>query len=195
MLKLRSTLSAFGLFALFAFASISSYGQKPQPSTTPNDVNVINTPVVVVGNSTDNPVAVRNVSEQARQPYQLGGTVLCDDNGQFSWERTFPVPEGKRFVIEHVSFRNWFSAFGAGVGIWVEIGTTFDGGPTRFRSLNFSRQEFGQVQLFVATHALLAYADGGTNVVFRATKSDANGSNCQGPIVQGLVTGYLVDAQ
>src|SRR5262245_7711413 len=106
MLNLRTAFSAFGVIALLTIASVSSYGQKPQPQApqptpAPSNVNVINTPTVIVGNSVENPVTVKSV-EPAREPYQVGGNVTgqCTSGGNFEAVRTFTVPQGKRFTIE-----------------------------------------------------------------------------------------------
>lgn len=196
MIKLKSTVMAVTLVALFAFASSSGYAQKPQASPVPSEVSVVNTPTVVVGNGNDNPIAVRNVAEPAREHYQLGGVVTwqqCDPN-VFSTQRTFSVPQGKRFVIEHVSFRNWFSVLDPNEGLWIEIWTTFNG-ELRARSLNFSRQRYGNADLFIANHPMLAYADGGTEVMVRvhlATPPFCSQSSSP-PVAHGLMSGYLVN--
>lgn len=193
MLKLKSTFSVFGFIALLAFASASSYGQKAQPTPSTSDVNVVNTPTVVVGNSTSNPVVVRNV-EPAREPYQVGGVVTsqCVQN-QFVAERLFAIPQGKRFIIEHVSFRSWPGSLTAGEGLWVEIVTTFNG-QLRGRSVDFNRQTYGSVPLLIANHPMLAYADGGTDVVVRVRLSSPPSCSPYSPAVaHGIITGYLVD--
>jgi hypothetical protein len=193
MLKLKSTFSVVGFIALLTFASASSYGQKAQPAPSTTDVNVVNTPTVVVGNSTNNPVLVRNV-EPAREPYQVGGVVTgqCVQN-QFVAERLFTIPQGKRFIIEHVSFRSWMGSLAAGEGLWVEIVTTFNG-ELRGRSLDFNRQTFGSVPFLVANHPMLAYADGGTDAVVRVRlSSPPSCSSFPTAVAHGIITGYLVD--
>ena len=177
MLKIK-----FFLLILVAAAPTVANAQKAQ---APANVNVINTP--------DNPVAVRQVGEQ-RQLFQVGGVVQFQCATGVA-ERSFEVPAGKRFVIEAVSFRN-FGSLDPGDGIRAEITTTFEGIP-RSRPLDFRQQLFGQNGVFVATHPLLAYADGGTQVTVNAFLSDPADVFC-GPsgtevILRGFITGYLIE--
>lgn len=167
MLNFKNTISVFALFAFVAITSISTYGQKPQPSPSPSP---------------------------EREPFQLGGVVLwkCVEN---SAVRTFTVPEGKRFIIEEVAYRSYPHSLEAGNGVRAEITTVLNEIP-RSRSLNFTRQPFGSHQLFVATHPLLAFADGGTEITIRAFPADPSAMTC-GPsgdelLLNGFITGYLV---
>ena len=131
--------------------------------------------------------------QQQRQPYQMGGVVLWSCSEQMA-ERTFTVPEGKRFIIENVAYRSF--PLDPGDGIRAEIWTTFEGS-LRPRPLDFHRQQFGDSGWFVAAHPLLAFADAGTEVSIRAFLSDPTGVSCSSPgsppIMSGAISGYLVD--
>ena len=186
MLKIK-----FFLLIIVAAAPTVANAQKAQ---APANVNVINTPAVVVGNTPDNPVAVRQVGEQ-RQLFQVGGVVQFQCATGIA-ERSFEVPAGKRFIIESVAFRNLYSP-DPGDSIRADITTTFEG-VSRARPLDFRQQQFGQNQLFVATHPFLAYADGGTQITVHTFLSNPGDVFC-GPsgtevLLRGFITGYLIDA-
>ena len=65
-------------------------------------VNVKN--AVRIGNRNTNPVLVRDVDEQGREPIQISGGITFDSNGVAN-QPVFPVPAGKQFVVEYVSAR------------------------------------------------------------------------------------------
>jgi hypothetical protein len=82
-------------------ASINKENALKSKKATPS-VNVKN--AVRIGNSKTNPVLVRNVDEPVREPIQISGGIIFDSNGTAN-QPVFPVPAGKRFVIEYVSAR------------------------------------------------------------------------------------------
>lgn len=65
-------------------------------------VNVKN--AVRIGNPPASPVFVRNVDDPVHKPIQIPGGIIFDSNGTAN-HPVFPVPAGKRFVIEYVSAR------------------------------------------------------------------------------------------
>lgn len=73
---------------------------KPKKATP--SVNVKN--AVRIGNPATSPVFVRNVDDPVHQPLQILGAIIFDSNGIANLP-VFPVPAGKRFVIEYVSAR------------------------------------------------------------------------------------------
>jgi hypothetical protein len=90
--------AAFALLVLGGFTLFQAVGADPaaiQPRTRPGpqDVNVIN--------PTSSPVAVRNVDNAARQPFQ--SHIQCSLNGTSACEGTMTAPSGKELVIEFVS--------------------------------------------------------------------------------------------
>jgi len=66
------------------------------------NVNVKN--AVKIGNPLTKPVLVRNVDKPVHEPIQIPGGINFDANGTAN-HPVFPVPAGKRFVIEYVSAR------------------------------------------------------------------------------------------
>ena len=65
-------------------------------------VNVKN--AVLIGNPPSKPVFVRNVDGRVHEPIQISGGINFDSSGTAN-QPVFPVPAGKRFVIEYVSAR------------------------------------------------------------------------------------------
>jgi hypothetical protein len=111
MLTLRQSLFGFaGIALIFVAIALAlprpTVGQKIDAPATSNkpplDANVVNTPVpvtgtIAVGNSSNNPLSVRDVDKASRQPFQAAFHVPLFDVPKIQ------VPAGKRLVFEFVS--------------------------------------------------------------------------------------------
>jgi hypothetical protein len=86
-------LLVLGGFTLFQAVGADAAAIQPRTRPGPQDVNVIN--------PTSSPVAVRNVDNAARQPFQ--SHIQCSLNGTSACEGTMTAPIGKELVIEFVS--------------------------------------------------------------------------------------------
>jgi hypothetical protein len=99
-------------------AAAAAAAAAPNPPTSTQNVNVVNTPTVNVGNTPTvtlangasvgiNGTAVfRNIDEPGRSPYQaqVTGTSSVNCSGGFSCSFTFTaVPAGHRLVVQHVT--------------------------------------------------------------------------------------------
>ena len=149
-------------------------------------VNVVNSPVVTVGNAPGDPVPVLNVNDGA-QPFQeaIQIVLLAGARDDFA---TFAVPAGKRLVIEH------FSALAQGPPGQRYMGwlTTTVNGVTPFGNyLVFAQQTAGGgAEAYTATQPMRVYADAGTTVrVWFSRGFDDTG----GATFDANVSGYFVD--
>ncbi len=149
-------------------------------------VNVVNSPVVRVGNTPADPVPVRNVDDGA-QPFQEAIQVVLLP-GTRDDVATFTVPAGKRLVIEH------FSALAQGPQgqrylAWVS--TTLNGVTPVGNFLVFTQQTTNvSGDTYTATQPMRVYADPGTTVrvTFSRGFDDTGGAT-----FDANISGYFVD--
>ena len=140
---------------------------------------------------TTNPLPVRDVDNPALQPFQQEFDNLFIANGSYGVQQTFPVPAGKRLIMEEVSLQ-------CGVPIgdvpWVAIfadihspnglvGTQINLQFPKLRSL-------ANGDTFASTVPVIAYADGGTDVIVTLGNQSGNGT---AGVCSISIVGHFVD--
>jgi hypothetical protein len=164
-------------------------------ANTPS-VSVVNTPTVLVGNTPDSPVNVVLPPRPAFQPFQKTLAISFDppSNSDSEW---FTVPEGKRLVIELVTFQGIIYPPGDEEH-FVTITTVAAGmvaahylTPTHYGPFTGAHAA-GLIRLH-ATHPVRLYADGGTNVGVLITREFPEGANGGSPEDKVSFSGYLED--
>jgi len=172
------------------------------PTSQTQNVNVVNTPTVsaqqsgswsvgisgtpVVGISannnvvrvdTTNPVAARDVDNPSRQAFQHQFDNLFIPNGSYGVQTTYSVPAGKRLVIEEASLQ---CAVPTGDVPWVALYTTIqgvDGIEGAQLDLQFPKlRSLPNGDSFGSTTPIVAYADGGTDVVVTLGNQTGDGT-------------------
>jgi hypothetical protein len=143
-------------------------------------VNVKN--AVRIGNPAASPVFVRNVDDPVHQPIQIPGGIIFDSNGTAN-HPVFPVPAGKRFVIEYVSARVQLRP--GQILDQFEIWTTAGGMLPHFMIATPQ----GNTGVSLVSQPVRFYADPGTliSIFVRSTIQKAVGSG------NLTLSGYLVD--
>jgi hypothetical protein len=153
-------------------------------------VSVTGTPNVKVTNTASNPVPTRDVDNPAQQPFQQD-SVLSTPDGLLGADDTFTVPDGKRLVIEFVSFQGSWPAGQATTRLF--IGVCNSGGgtcQTRFFFAAISQgPDFGGAALFTASSPTRLYADPGTEVTVSVRRNAATGEG----LANVALSGYLVN--
>ncbi len=127
-----------GILSLLGCGALSCVAQAADPSAAKRGsapVSVVNTPNVNVANTTTNPVpiigTIADAENPARQAVQQGVffnfTSPIPGNAP-GGSQSIPIPAGKIFVLEFVSFQAFLPAQGGGTnGIVVAITITVDG--------------------------------------------------------------------
>jgi hypothetical protein len=141
-------------------------GQAVAAPATPN-VNVVNTPTVLVGNT---PLPVFDVDNPASQPFQASAQFTMSGIGPvFSVTSDITVvPAGKMLVIEHVTF---IGATGSPGKIGASISNSIAGpGRTHWLVLTEQGALFG-TPAFMANQPMRLYAGPGTTVRGHAFRS------------------------
>ena len=144
-------------------------------------VNVAN--AVRIGNPPASPVLVRDVDEPVHRPLQIPGGIIFNFNGTANYP-IFPVPAGKRFVIEYVSARVQLQP-GQGLDQF-DIWTT-GGGVSLPHHMIATTQ--GNTGVSLVSQPVRFYADPGTlvSIFVRSTIQNVIGSGSLS------LSGYLVD--
>jgi hypothetical protein len=103
-------------------------------------------------------------------PVQETGPIVFKE-GELETYLTFPVPVGKRMLIDTVSAR---AGVGAGQKVQILLTATTGGGTSTFALPMIPQGQFPrQGDLFATVHRVRAYADGGSVVTFRIERSAA----------------------
>jgi len=157
-------------------------------TTVSGSVSIANSPTVQVGNTSASPVAVRDVDNPARHPFQFYAT-FSKTGGNLIVDNQIAVPAGKRLVIETITLQAFVPAgqkllaqlhmVGGGTFVQHNIMLTPQGG------FNFDLLDY-----FAATETVRMYADQGSAVPLHVTRS-SNDANFWGGSY--TVAGYLVD--
>ena len=205
MQKLKRQLAAcFGTMALLgAVALLAPSGIKGQGGGPPaRDVNVSNQPTVdarqagewgvSVNSSPANPVSVRDVDRQAREPFQEQAFVTYEEGGIFQFADLYVVPAGKRLVIEYVSFGSSLHPGQAlnSFAIHARLGAKE---VTHVVPLT-AGTDFGSPR-YVASHAVKMYADPGTKVRAAFSRDFTANPSTGGTGALISLTGYLEAAE
>lgn len=107
-------------------------------------------------------------TERIGTPVQETGPILFKE-GELETYLTFPVPVGRRMIIDSVSAR---ASVGAGQKVQVMLTATSGGGTSSFALPMLAQGHFPRTgDAFATVHRLRAYADGGTVVTFRVERS------------------------
>ena len=200
MNRIKNALIAFGSLSLLigAIALVTprpTQGQAGDPVGPTKPVNVVNTssePVPVtgtinVGNFGSSPLPVRDV-DNGRQPFHVTDTILIAIGEDNDSKTVFTVPAGKRLIIETITARAVLE--GVDTPNIIDVLTTV-GNKLAFHELLVTKQ--GQTltggSAFVGTHYVRAYADPGTDVVFRFSRSDITKDGAAAV----TISGYFVD--
>jgi hypothetical protein len=190
----------------FALSRVAEAGPAPAPPNNPQNVKVVNTaadwlaPVpsaqsgtwnVGVTNTAASPVAVRDVDNPAKQPFQaevVGG--FADGASTTGDIIIATVPAGKRLVIEYVS------ASGAMLHdqkvVRGEVAETLTLAPARW-GIQYTPQGSNADRTrdyFVATQPVRIYADPGS-ITCSAERDSVAGANPDS--VTFTISGYFVD--
>lgn len=152
------------------------------------NVGIVGTPTVKVGNTVASPAIVRDVDSRARGAFQLELDVPIP-SGSFSAFNSFPVPEGKRFVIEYASAT---VRTPSGAKMWVRIQTSVNNTVTAHTLTPVLQGPFasGGGDFFLVSQPLRVYADSGAqfSVICDVLGAVAN-SNTGAAVV---LSGHLV---
>ena len=98
------------------------------------------------------------------------------------------VPSFKRLTIEHVSGSAFFFPANSAI-VWFQLETKADGFTTGHILVPVATAVGTTLAQFVTSQQVRLYADGGTDVCFRAFGTDQSGVIT----VDAQVSGYLVD--
>ena len=137
---------------------------------------------VQIGNPPASPVFVRNVDDPAHKPIQIPGGIIFN-NGTANLP-VFPVPAGKRFVIEYVSARVHLQP--GQILDQFEIWTSTGGGMLPHQMIATPQ---GNTGVSLVSQPVRLYADPGTliSIFVRSTIQNVVGSGSLS------LSGYLVD--
>jgi hypothetical protein len=172
------------------------------PASQTQNVNVVNTPTVnaqqsgswsvgisgtpVVGLSADNnivkvdttnPLATRDVDNPSRQAFQHQFDNLFIANGNYAVQSTYSVPAGKRLVIQEVSLQCGLPTGDVpSVALYTKI-QGVDGLEGAQLDLQFPKlRSFPNDDYFATTTPIVAYADGGTDVLVTLENQTGTGT-------------------
>ena len=152
-------------------------------------VGITGTPTFNVGNTAANAVLTRDVDNPARHPFQFFAT-FSKSGGNFQTDNQLVAPAGKRLVIETVTAQAFVPT---GQRLLAQISIASGGGTFAQHNLVLASQGgFDLLDYFAATEAVRLYADQGSLVQFRLTRS-SNDSNLWGGSYS--VSGYAVKAE
>lgn len=106
-LSLRSA-SFIAATAIAAVMTVALHAQAPETGAQsaaastqgPTNVNVVNVPTVTVGNTDLQPIPVK---EPLKEPVYASFSFTIAPGLGASTEGTYPIPAGKRLVVEHLS--------------------------------------------------------------------------------------------
>jgi len=180
----KATFCAVLLLPL-AFTDVGQAVAAPAAS----NVNVVNTPTVIIGNNPSTPLPVFNVDNPASQPFQESAQfTMAGDPLIFATNSDITVvPAGKMLVIEHVTFSGGTGPPGK---MFAGISTSIVG-PEKTHWLVLT--EHGVVlgtTVFMASQPMRLYAGPGTTVRGNAFRSpDSLG---EGP-GEFSISGHFVD--
>lgn len=151
------------------------------------NVAITGTPTVQLGNTSDNPVWVRDVDNPARQPFSQNLTLTLPQGQQLGLIG-FQVPDGKRLVIEFISANSEVPAGEKDVFLIQALANSI--GYTHYLTATY-QANFSGFDSFVISQPIRMCADPSTTVRFQLVRSAATDNG-------GFtfnVSGYLVDAQ
>lgn len=154
------------------------------------NVSVVNQPTVKIGNTVAAPVAVRDVDNPARHPFQFFAT-FAKTGGNLIVDNQIAVPSGKRLVIETVTLQAFVPA---GQKLLAQLNMV-GGGTFAQHNIVLTPQggfDFDLLDYFAATETVRLYADSGSAVPLHVTRSSSDGNLWGGSYT---VSGYLIDAQ
>lgn len=162
----------------------------PTQAVGTTSVSVSNQPTVKIGNNALTPVAVRDVDNPARHPFQFMGTMSKNDGNSQSVSQ-ITVPAGKQLVIETVTVQVFVPA---GQKVLAKIGMVGGGNFAEHKlmltpqgSFNFDLEDY-----FAATESVRLYADQGSAIAVNLTRSGSDVNLWGGSYT---VSGYLLDIQ
>jgi hypothetical protein len=148
--------------------------------------NVSNTPNVQAGNTTTNPVPIRDVDNAAGQPFQINLGIKVAAGDLFA-TGSFTVPTCKQLVIEFVSA---LAAISSGENLTLQFTTIAGGACAPFTLPAFLQSTFGgTVDDYAVAQLMQVYADPGRSVRFLLSQSTSNA----GALADIDVSGYLVN--
>jgi len=152
------------------------------------NVGLTGTPTVRVGNTTNAPVLVRDVDSPGRGAFQLELDVPIPA-GSISASNSFPVPEGKRFVIE---FASASVKSPTGARIWVRIQTSVNNSVNAHSLTPVLQGPFasGGGDFFLVSQPMRVYADSGTQLSVICDVLGAVANSNTGAAV--VMSGHLV---
>ena len=151
------------------------------------NVGINGTPTVIVGNSAQNPLFVRDVDESGRIPFQISQNVSF---GVVSFTAFLPIPDGKIAVIEHVSTSGGLQGTGPVQGFV----RCFNGTQEVNHSLVLTQQGVNEANgftFYAASQPIKCYASGGPDHLSIHVQT-GNFQNAQ-PIWVAAASGYLVN--
>jgi hypothetical protein len=172
-------LLVMGGFTLFQAVRADPAPMQPGTRPRPQDVNVIN--------PTSSPVAVRNVDNAARQPFQ--SHIQCSLDGTNACNGTMTAPGGKELVIEFISI-DLFADSGAMA--YPPSLTVSQGGNQELYFFPLAQQiDDGSEVVFVGVHQTRLYAgpSGELQLHCALSRSVSLGA------CDATISGYLVDVQ
>jgi hypothetical protein len=159
-------------------------------TTVAGNVNIANQPTVKVGNTAAAPVAVRDVDNPGRHPFQFFAT-FSKSGGNFISDNQIAVPSGKRLVIETITLQAWVPA---GQKLLAQINMV-GGGTFAQHNIVLTPQggfDCNLLDYFAATETVRLYADSGSAVPLNVTRNSSDANLWGGSYT---VSGYLLDVQ
>ena len=150
-------------------------------------VGIDGTPTFLVGNAADAPLPTRDVDNAARQPFQRFLVDQINPGESNAGSRiSFTVPEGKRLVIEYVSF---IGVVPTGQKLRVKVDAHAGGIGSHHLTLTNEGTFQGGTEDVKASQLTHFYADPGTDVFIGVARNSVNGTVG----INASVSGYLVD--
>ncbi|HEV8367924.1 MAG TPA: hypothetical protein VGQ39_08235 [Pyrinomonadaceae bacterium] len=140
-----------------------------------------------------NPLAVRNVDNPARQPFQADAPSIGEfQPGQgIAFANITTVPQGKRFVIEQVSIMGGMLPGQKMLTAGIEVLSANQNNTYYLTITPQGTNSGGFRDIYVASQQVRLYADPGTNVYGVATRDNTTGF--ANAAVTWTISGYLVD--
>ena len=174
---MKTALPSLGLFVLawVAFSTPAHTADKAQ------DVNVVNT------------AAVFDVDNRARSPFTASGAGQFGEEGHQISITMLTLPSDKRLVIEQVSAQMLSQPTTTDAQrMRIEVDTITGGSSASyaFTGSNGGLETLGNLDVFVASAQMKAYADPGTTVQVVAGRRSTSACPCP---VNVSLSGYLVN--